>query len=77
MEDEPGDMIEERLDLAIRIGEITHPSVIKRSLGTAVRIAVATPGYIELQRFAATTPTISSGTIASCVMWHAAMPRGT
>jgi DNA-binding transcriptional LysR family regulator len=49
MEDEPGDMIEERLDLAIRIGEITHPSVIKRSLGTAVRIAVATPGYIELR----------------------------
>jgi DNA-binding transcriptional LysR family regulator len=47
MEDDPGDIIEERLDVAVRIGEVTSLSLIKRSLGSAVRIAVAAPGYVE------------------------------
>jgi DNA-binding transcriptional LysR family regulator len=47
MEDHPGDMIEERLDLAIRSGEVTNMSLIKRSLGTVVRVAVAAPEYLE------------------------------
>jgi DNA-binding transcriptional LysR family regulator len=47
MEDHPGDMIEERLDLAIRSGEVTNLSLIKRSLGTVVRVAVAAPEYLD------------------------------
>src|SRR6201998_415296 len=43
-----GDMIEDRLDLAMRIGEITDASlVVGGRSGTALRVAVATPGYIE------------------------------
>lgn len=43
-----GDMIEDRLDLAMRVGEITDSSlVLARRTGTAVRVAVAAPGYIE------------------------------
>ena len=46
MEDDPGDMIEERLDLAVRSGEVVNQSLIKRSLGSVVRVAVAAPDYL-------------------------------
>jgi DNA-binding transcriptional LysR family regulator len=46
MEDDPRDMIEERLDLAIRSGEVVNQSLITRSLGTIVRVAVAAPAYL-------------------------------
>jgi DNA-binding transcriptional LysR family regulator len=45
--DRLGDMIEDRLDLAMRIGEITDASLVVRRSGTAVRVAVAAPSYIE------------------------------
>jgi DNA-binding transcriptional LysR family regulator len=47
--DRHGDMIEERLDLAMRIGEITDSSVIARRIGIAARVVVASPVYIERQ----------------------------
>jgi DNA-binding transcriptional LysR family regulator len=45
--DRLGDMIEDRLDLAIRAGEITDMSVVVRRSGTAVRIVAAAPDYIK------------------------------
>ena len=42
-----GDMIEDRLDLAMRVGEIADASVIARRIGIAARAVVAAPGYIE------------------------------
>jgi DNA-binding transcriptional LysR family regulator len=45
--DQYGDMIEDRLDLAIRVGEITDASVIGRRIGIAARVVVASPTYIE------------------------------
>jgi DNA-binding transcriptional LysR family regulator len=42
-----GDMIEDRLDLAMRVGEITDTSLVARRSGTAVRVAVAAPDYVE------------------------------
>jgi DNA-binding transcriptional LysR family regulator len=47
MEDHAGDMIEDGLDLAVRSGEVTNLSLIKRSLGTVVRVAVAAPDYLD------------------------------
>jgi len=47
MRDRLGDMIEERLDLAVTVGEIPGLSLIKRGLGTATRIAVAAPEYVQ------------------------------
>lgn len=47
MEDHAADMIEEGLDLAVRSGEVVNLSLIKRSLGTVVRVAVAAPAYLE------------------------------
>jgi DNA-binding transcriptional LysR family regulator len=42
-----GDMIEDRLDLALRLGEITDASLVMRSAGTVTLLAVAAPSYIE------------------------------
>ena len=46
MDDDPGDMIEQRLDIAVRSGEVVNQSLIKRGLGTVVRVAVAAPDYL-------------------------------
>jgi DNA-binding transcriptional LysR family regulator len=51
MEDNAGDMIEEGLDLAVRSGEVANLSLIKRSLGTVVRVAVASPDYLQRHGF--------------------------
>lgn len=42
-----GDMIEDRLDLALRLGEITDASLVVRPAGTIALLAVAAPSYIE------------------------------
>ena len=42
-----GDMIDDRLDLAIRAGEIADSSLVIRRSWTAERLAVAAPSYIE------------------------------
>jgi DNA-binding transcriptional LysR family regulator len=47
MQDRLGDMVEERLDLAVTIGEIPGLSLIKRGLGSVTRIAVAAADYIR------------------------------
>src|SRR5580704_7870707 len=45
--DRLGHLIEDRLDLAMRVGEVTDASLVARRTGTAVRVAVAAPGYIR------------------------------
>src|SRR5258708_27638533 len=42
-----GDMIEDRLDLAMRGGEVTDASLVVRRLGAARYVVVAAPGYIQ------------------------------
>ncbi len=42
-----GDMIEDRLDLAVRPGEITDASLVVRNAGTSVPVVVAAPSYLE------------------------------
>jgi DNA-binding transcriptional LysR family regulator len=42
-----GDMIEDRLDLAMRVGEITDASLVVRQSERGAFVAVATPGYIK------------------------------
>jgi DNA-binding transcriptional LysR family regulator len=45
--DQVGDMIEDRLDLAVRVGDITDASLIRRKGWNGERIVVAAPGYVE------------------------------
>jgi DNA-binding transcriptional LysR family regulator len=42
-----GDMIEDRLDLAMRVGEVADASLVVRRSGTASFVVVAAPSYIE------------------------------
>src|SRR6266404_9446418 len=42
-----GDMIEDRLDLAMRVGEIKDASLVARRSGIVVRVAAAAPSYIK------------------------------
>lgn len=42
-----GDMIEDRLDLAMRAGEITDASLVVRRAGAAGRVVVAAPAYLQ------------------------------
>src|ERR1700691_770718 len=48
-----GDMIEDRLDLALRIGEITDASLVQRRCGIFPRVVVATARYLD--RYGKTT----------------------
>ena len=41
------DLIEGGIDLALRVGNLTDPSLIARRIGLTRRVVVATPGYIE------------------------------
>jgi DNA-binding transcriptional LysR family regulator len=47
MRDQPSDLIEERLDLAFRSGEIADASLVARRAGQLGRAVVAAPIYLE------------------------------
>lgn len=47
MRDQLGDLIEERLDLALLTGEIADSTVVARRIGMFGRVAVAAPAYLE------------------------------
>lgn len=44
--DRLGDMVDDRLDVAMRSGEITDGSLVVRRAGTSERVAVAAPDYL-------------------------------
>lgn len=47
MREEFADLIEDGIDLAIRIGEIDDPGLVARLIGTTRRITVASPDYLD------------------------------
>ena len=57
-----GDMVEDRLDLAMRIGEITDASLVARRLGTASFVLVAAPNYIKRKGRPSTPADLASHT---------------
>lgn len=48
MRDQIGDMVEERLDLALHAGEVADSSLVTRRIGMFGRVAVAAPSYLEM-----------------------------
>jgi DNA-binding transcriptional LysR family regulator len=57
-----GDMIEDRLDLAMRVGEVTDASLVVRRSGTASFVVVAAPSYIERKGRPSTPADLASHT---------------
>jgi len=57
-----GDMIEDRLDLALRVGEVTDASLVVRRWGTASFVVVAAPSYIERKGRPSTPADLASHT---------------
>ena len=47
MSDSLSDLVEEGIDLAIRVGELNDLGLIARRIGTTRRVLVATPGYLS------------------------------
>lgn len=46
MHDGFADMVEEGIDLAIRVGEIADPGLVAKRIGVTRRVTVAAPGYL-------------------------------
>ncbi|MFN8829387.1 MAG: LysR family transcriptional regulator [Labrys sp. (in: a-proteobacteria)] len=46
MSDQFSDLVEEGIDLSIRVGTITEPGLIARRIGLSRRVVVATPDYL-------------------------------
>jgi DNA-binding transcriptional LysR family regulator len=57
-----GDMVEDRLDLAMRIGEIHDSSLVVRRFGIATFVVVAAPSYIERKGRPSTPADLASHT---------------
>jgi DNA-binding transcriptional LysR family regulator len=77
------DLIEEGIDLAIRVGDIRDPGLIARRIGTTRRVVVATPDYLA-RRDAPRVPQDLSGhdcivyaRLATGSNWTFATPDGT
>jgi DNA-binding transcriptional LysR family regulator len=66
MSDRIADMIEDRLDLAVRRGEITDASLVVRRAGTFRRVAVAASSYLERRG----TPSVPAELAAHCCLVH-------
>jgi DNA-binding transcriptional LysR family regulator len=47
MNDGFSDLVEENIDISIRVGEVTDPNLVARRIGTTRRVVVATPAYLK------------------------------
>jgi DNA-binding transcriptional LysR family regulator len=76
------DLVEEGLDLAIRVGALTDPALVARRIGVTRRVVAATPSYLA-GRAAPDTPEALAGhdcilysRLAAGPVWHFEGPGG-
>ncbi len=78
-----GDLVEERLDLAMRGGDITDASLVKRAIGTVPRAAVASPDYLARRGVPSRPTDLADHTClihdigAAPELWSFTTPQGT
>jgi DNA-binding transcriptional LysR family regulator len=49
LDDRPVDLVEENVDVAIRLGHLVNPGLVARKLGESPFVAVASPAYLSLR----------------------------
>jgi DNA-binding transcriptional LysR family regulator len=82
MNDSNADLVEEGIDLAIRIGEVTDNSLIARKIGVTRRVVVAAPSYLRGKtlptqpRDLAAHDCITFTGVTAGVAWHFGGPDG-
>ena len=68
-----GDLVEDRLDIAMRLGQSSDTSLVARSVGEFGRALVAAPSYLE-KRGAPSSPEALS--MHRCIVQEGAAPAG-
>ena len=82
MNDANADLVEEGIDLAIRIGEVTDAALVTRKIGVTRRVVVAAPSYLRGKTLPkrpgdlATHDCITFTGVAAGVHWHFSGPDG-
>lgn len=82
MQDSYVDLIEEGIDLAIRVGEVRDPSLVARRIGTTRRVLVASPDYLARRGVPAHPADLPGHDCATYsgtpgpVTWHFRSPAG-
>lgn len=59
MSDGFADLVEQGIDVAIRVGEVVDPGLIVRRIGTVRRVTVASPAYLRKRRAPKTPPDLA------------------
>lgn len=83
MNDGFADLVEEGVDLAIRVGDVTDPALVARRIGTTRRVLVATPDYLARAGTPATPADLARhdcivyARLATGANWTFDMPNGT
>jgi DNA-binding transcriptional LysR family regulator len=76
------DLVEEGIDLAVRVGELTDPALVARRIGLGRRLVVATPGYLARRGVPQTPEALRGhdcviyGRLAAGPVWHLEGPGG-
>lgn len=66
LSDRPLNLVEEKIDIAIRLGHLASPGLVARKLGDSPFVAVASPGYLALRGIPRTPKDLS---IHDCLMY--------
>lgn len=76
------DLVEEGLDLGLRVGALTDPGLVARRIGTTRRVVAATPGYLARRGTPGRPEDLRAhdcilySRLASGAVWHLRGPEG-
>lgn len=76
------DLVEEGIDLAVRVGELTDPALVARRIGLGRGVVVATPGYLARRGVPETPEALRDhdcviySRLAAGAVWHLDGPEG-
>jgi LysR family transcriptional regulator AphB len=82
LSDVRADLVAERIDVAIRAGEVLEPTLVARRIGTGQNLMVASPGYLQARGVPQSPDELSAHdclvmpAVSGRPSWHLAGPDG-